>query len=415
MFFSRLSKLAFVLLFGSAFFPTEFCFAQAGQWDAQLDSPGGPIRFGLHIKYEGKGNWIAWLRNGQERIDVPEIVDQRVDNTIQLNIDHYESQLNVKLVPGTVSGTDSSEKRLVGTWKKRRGPKKWVEMDFSAVPRTESELRARELKFDGRWRVKFSSSEEPAVGIFKSTEKGKLAGTFLTTTGDYRFLAGSDNEKEMELSCFDGAHAFLFKAKLQDDGSLTGDFWSSKHWHETWTAVRDEEAKLPDSFELTKATKENINGLAFPDLDGKETKLDDKRFSAPVRIVHIFGSWCPNCHDAGVYLSELKQKYEDKISVVGVAFELTGDFERDAAQVRKYLSRHKLDHSVLIGGKSSKTEASKVMTFIDEVRSYPTTIFADSTGEIIGVHQGFSGPATGESYVELKKKFESVIEGILKR
>ena len=109
------------------------------------------------------------------------------------------------------------------------------------------------------------------------------------------------------------------------------------------------------------------------------------------------------------------RKYGDKVSVVGVAFELTGDLERDAAQVQKYLSRHKLDHTVLIGGKSDKAEASEVMTFIDEVRSYPTTIFADSSGEIIAVHQGFSGPATGEAYVELKKKFESVIDGIMKR
>ena len=87
--------------------------------------------------------------------------------------------------------------------------------------------------------------------------------------------------------------------------------------------------------------------------------------------------------------------------------------KRDAEQVRKYLKRHKLDHPVLIGGTSSKTEASKAVTIIDKVRSYPTTIFADSTGKIIAIHQGFSGPATGSAYEKLRLKFESTINGVL--
>ena len=165
---------------------------------------------------------------------------------------------------------------------------------------------------------------------------------------------------------------------------------------------------------MTKATEANINALSFPDLEGKQTRLDDKQFSAPVRLVHIFGSWCPNCHDAAVYLAELEAKHGKDISVVGIAFELTGDLNRDAEQVRKYLKRNKLDHPVLIGGGSSdKGEASKAVSIIDEVRSFPTTIFADKSGKIIAVHQGFSGPATGDAYVELKKKFESTIDGIL--
>jgi hypothetical protein len=77
------------------------------------------------------------------------------------------------------------------------------------------------------------------------------------------------------------------------------------------------------------------------------------------------------------------------------------------------LKRHGLDHAVLIGGKSSKSEASEVMSVIDQVRSYPTTVFADSEGKIVAVHQGFAGPATGDAYEKLKKKFTSVIDGIL--
>ncbi|QEG24476.1 TlpA family protein disulfide reductase [Mariniblastus fucicola] len=402
----------FAFLFAALLSAATTINAQEGLWDAQLDSPGGPIRFGLKLERSSEEHWSAWLVNGSEQIEVPSV--KLADNgNLVLSIDHYDSQLSLVQVPKT----DVSDTSLTGTWKKRRKANQWVEMSLNAslVKEQKPDQTAAPLSFDGRWKVKFSSSDSPAVGIFKSDAKTNvLSGTFLTTTGDYRFLAGSVVEDSMELSCFDGAHAFLFKAKQNDDGSLTGDFWSSNTWHETWTATRDKDAQLPDSFQLTTATAANINTLSFPDLNQNETRLDDDRFAAPVRIIHIFGSWCPNCHDAGKYLAELKAKYGNKISVVGIAFELTGDANRDAVQVRKYLKRHGLDHPVLIGGgSSSKDKASEAMTIIDEVRSYPTTVFANKDGKIVAVHQGFSGPATGEAYTALKSGFEAVIEGIL--
>lgn len=409
----RLSLVLFPIAFAVSFCFANCCQSQEGLWDAQLDCPGGPIRFGLKLEHsKSDDQWSAWLINGTEQIKVPSVEMKRTGKIV-LSIDHYDSQLNLIQVPQT----DISETCLIGTWKKRRKADKWIELDCSATLRNSdtSDQTSAASAFDGRWQVKFSSSDVPAVGIFKTDMKtGKLGGTFLTTTGDYRFLSGAYDKTKMEISCFDGAHAFLFKATLNQDGTIAGDFWSSKSWHETWTATRNEDTKLPDSFELTKATEANINTLSFPDLDGTETRLDDERFAAPVRLVHIFGSWCPNCHDAAVYLSELEAKYGKKVSVVGIAFELTGDLKRDADQVRKYLKRNKLDHPVLIGGgSSSKVLATKAIKIIDEVRSYPTTIFADRSGKIIAVHQGFSGPATGKAYTDLKQKFESTIDEAL--
>ncbi len=402
MFFCRFRLLLLLAVFcGLAFLTTSH--AQEGTWDAGLKCRGGSIRYVLKIQKDTKEKWSAWLINATERIEVPSVVMQD-DQTLLLDINHYDSRLNI--VPGP------NGKRLSGEWKKRRAADKWSTMKLEAsIVSAESVKQKTDSSFDGRWQVKFSSSEEPAVGKFETNKStGMMLGTFLTSTGDYRYLAGSASQGSMELSCFDGAHAFLFKAKLLEDGTLSGDFWSSKHWHETWTAKRDDLAKLPDSFAQTKATSENINSLSFPDLDGNVTKLDDKRFLAPVRIVHIFGSWCPNCHDAGAYLAQLKKKHGDKISIVGIAFELTGNFDRDAAQVQKYLQRHKLDHPVLIGGgSSSKEKASEAITFIDRVRSYPTTVFANQKGNIIAVHQGFSGPATGSAFEDLKINFEKVI------
>ncbi len=237
----------------------------------------------------------------------------------------------------------------------------------------------------------------------------------MTTTGDYRFLDGTVEGKTLKLACFDGAHAFLFQAVLDPDGIMHGDFWSSDSWHDTWRAKRDEQASLPDAFAETSATDDaNLGQLSFPDLDGTPTRLDDPKFAGQARLIYVFGSWCPNCHDAAEYFAELQKKYDGQgLSILGLAFEHTGDFERDSQQVRRYLERHGASYPVLIAGLSDKEEASKAVPFLDRVRSYPTTVFVDANNKIRAVHTGFSGPATGAAYDDLKQKFESLIEQMI--
>ena len=133
-----------------------------------------------------------------------------------------------------------------------------------------------------------------------------------------------------------------------------------------------------------------------------------------MRLIYVFGSWCPNCHDAAEYFAELQKKYDgQRLSILGLAFEHTGDFERDSQQVRRYLERHGASYPVLIAGLSDKKEASQAVPFLDRVRSYPTTVFVDANNKVRAVHTGFSGPATGAAYVDLKQKFESLIDQMI--
>lgn len=270
--------------------------------------------------------------------------------------------------------------------------------------------------FAGRWRVGFEGSDEPAVGVFRVGEiSGEAYGTFLTPTGDYGRLAGRVDGDLLRLSKFDGAHAFLFHARMQEDGTIAGDFWSGDWHHNTWTAVRDERAALPDAFTQTSATGVGVEALAFRDLGGTPTRVADllNAGNAPARVLYVFGSWCPNCADAGAEMRRLKDKYGERLTVVGLAFEQTEDFERSARQVRLYAQRHGADWPVLIAGLADKDRASAELPVLDRVRAYPTAIFLDADNQIVAVHTGFSGPATGEEHRRLQRRFETVIEGLI--
>ncbi len=383
---------------------------KTGLWRAWLHSPGGELPFGLEFKAK-RGKYQAWIINGDERIEIPRVTF--MGGELVLDIDYYDSKISAYC--------DPSGSQLLGVWIKQSSGDKKTGMRLQAIAGAPPRFKpikaksSRPKSFAGKWEVKFASDSEPAIAVFEQQPDGTAGGTFLTTTGDYRYLAGRVDGDRLRLSCFDGAHAFLFDARVQKDGTLAGDFWSRDTWHDTWTAKRNAGAVLPDSFALTKTVDgKSFAELSFPDLDGRVRSLGDAEFAGPARIVEIFGTWCPNCNDATKYMVELHKKYGARgLKIVGLAFELTGNPERDARQVRTYVKSHGIKYPVLVAGTSAKGVASKAVPVLDRIRSFPTTVFLDKRGKVRAVYSGFSGPATGDEYVKLRADFERKIETLL--
>ena len=369
---------------------------------AELATPAGPLPFILH--FDGQS---ASVENGEERIVVPQVLLTR--DRLELGFTHYASQISATW--------DAEAGAFIGTWTKRRGAGTEAVVPFRAAPGSGPRF-ARAHKHDndlsGRYRVAFEEDDDPAVGLLTSTETG-LSGTFLTTTGDYRYLAGGADSETMRLSCFDGAHAFLFVADRKPNGTLDGVFWSGDWWHTGWTAKKDPLFNLPDPFEQTEWNSEvSLGDLAFPDPEGVVRRLTDPEFAGKARIIQIFGSWCPNCHDASNYLRELHERYSEAgLSIVGLAFELTGDFETDRVQVVRSMERHGTPYPVLVAGLADKEVATQQLKALSFVKSYPTTIFLTGAGEVRAIHTGFTGPATGREYQKLRTSFERLIEELL--
>ncbi len=393
-----------------------------GSWRAWLESPGGELPFGLEVG-RGESGWRATIINGGERINVPQLTVE--PTKIVLQIPYYDSMITAQVL--------ENGRRLEGEWKKRGRNERWTKMRFFAHAGGRDRFpdcvatggqRAHRKAVTGRWSMKFAGDTDPAVGVFKVGAGAGIVGTVLTPTGDYRFLAGDFCRTpktpegcagQLRLSAFDGAHAFLLKADLTADGSLRGDFWSGDTFHDTWTAKRDEQAMLVDGFTLTHGVEgAKLSEVVFPDLDGKQRSLADSSFAGKARIIEVFGSWCPNCHDASAYLVDLDRRYRDRgLSIVGVAFELTGDFARDAGQVRSFAAHHGIKFPLLLAGLADKQKVSVALPILDKFRAYPTIIFLDGQNVVQAVYTGFSGPATGKEYDALRAKVESLIEELL--
>lgn len=386
-----------------------------GRWRAWLDVPGGELPF--ELESQGRPGEISFtIFNGSEAIPVPQ-VSATVADGVRLGFPHYDSEIRAQ--PGLEGA------RLDGTWRKRRGPNTWTEIPFhaalGAAPRFALAAggdggAADPAAWSGRWAVRFADAADPAVGVFFARADGVAQGTFLTTLGDHRFLAGNASATELRLSTFDGAHAFLFRATLDAEGRLTGDFWSGATHHETWTAQRDPAASVPDPFAAVApaSTAPPLSSLAFLDLDGTERKLDDPAFAGKARVISLMGSWCPNCHDEARLWAELHARYADRgLSIVSLGFELGGDPARDLEQLRRFRERHGVRWPILLGGPADKEAAARAFPLLTRVQSFPTAVFLDAAGRVRYVHSGFAGPATGIEHERQRLAYERVIETLL--
>ena len=387
---------------------------QPGPWRAELASPGGALRFGLW--FESGLGLRAQVVNGRERRELP--AARLHEGELVLRFDPYDAELRARL--------DATGTRLEGAWTKHSAGRT-VSLPFraEAVPMDSAPAdappapatRAAPGPYHGRWAVDFSASDDPAVAVLECgpADDPWIEGTFLTTLGDYRYLDGRWDEKGFTLSCFDGAHAFLFTARRLPNGTLLGLFCSGDRWFEAWAAVRDDDAALPDAFGLTQAADGvDLGSLAFPDVSGALRRLDAPAFAGKARIVQLFGTWCPNCNDEAPFLAELDRRYRGRgLSILGLAFELDDDHAYAAQRVRTYAETYGIDYPILIAGTSDKQAASQAFPLVDRVRAFPTTLFLDASNRVRAVHTGWSGPATGPEHERLVREVERLVEELL--
>lgn len=382
-----------------------------GTWRATLKTDSGvEIPFNFIVSGGTGGKKIAII-NGEERFQVDEITVEGDSVIIQMPL--FDSEIRTAL----------QGKKLQGKWIKHLADKD-VAMGFTAEPDASWRFFKADVasKYDvsGRWSATFVSDDGKdttvAVGEFKQAGQ-KVTGTFLTPTGDYRFLEGTVNDDKLYLSCFDGSHAYLFTGKLNSDNIITdGKFYSGYSYLENWVANKDANAMLPDAYSLT-VLKDGYNSISFtfPDLDRKKVSLSDERFKDKVVIVQFFGSWCPNCMDETAYLAPFYEKYKDKgVEIVGLAYERSTDFEKAKANVNRLRKRFNVTYPMLITGyNNDKPEVAKSMPMLKDFVAFPTTIIIDKKGFVRNIHTGFTGPGTGKYYTQFIDKFETHINDLL--
>lgn len=381
-----------------------------GSWIAELAlNDRDNLPFNLLVSKSSTG-YSFMVENGDELILLNEPIEK--DDSLYVRFPFFNSMLVFKA---------TSKLSIDGYWV-NFNKKNNYKIPFTANKQrserfSSAKKKALDTYLNGKWEVTFepnTSSAYPAVGVF-TQEKGKseISGTFLTETGDYRFLKGNIVNDSLFLSCFDGSHAFLFKASIIGD-SLSGQFFSGKHWTANWEGKRNDDFELKNPNDLTYILNDKKIEFDLVDLEGADFSFPNDNYAGKVTIIQIMGTWCPNCLDETIYFKELYDNYHEKgLEIISIAYEAGETMEDYVASVNRLRNKLNLDFTFLIGGDASKNLASQHFSMLNEIISFPTTLLIGRDGQVKRIHTGFNGPGTGEYYTDYIRNTNSLIEKLL--
>ncbi len=401
-----------------------------GQWRGTLllnKETALELPFNFEIESVNKHMQLV-IYNAQERIVINETVLTKDSFNFKMPV--FDTEFKTKIIGDTL---------LKGLWinhtKKENNTISFT-AKFGKANRFILPVEKPTAFYDGKWEVTFSANtpdSSKAIGLFKHKSGTTIVeGTFRTETGDYRYLEGTENKGKLYLSCFDGAHAFLFTAENNGTTITNGMFYSGNSWNEPWTGKRNETFELRDAEKLTYLKDPTqVIDFSFKNSSNQTVSLSDSKYKNKVVIVQIMGSWCPNCMDETAYLAQLYKKYTQKgiarfdsitekherhiIEIIGLAYERTSDPEKAKNNITRLKNRFGVEYEILITGLTGKDKASGSLPFLNGIMAFPTTLILDKNHKVVSVYTGFNGPATGKAYETYTLKTEQLINDLLKQ
>ena len=361
----------------------------------QFDDAKCPINFII----TENGQLLA--KNGSETVRFSQ--SESIEDSLIFHSDNFNSSLVYSHV---------SDNKISGKWINGKKDNAYS-VSFQAIKNTPYRFLVETIpttNLTGSHTAKFLKPDgevQETVELRLVQNNHIVTGSFLTETGDYRFLEGVVRNDSLLLSTMDGTHAYLFQAEIIDQ-ELSGVFQTGTGYKQAWKATLNSKPAMRSAEHITTKHDSIPFSFSFPDSKGNIVSISDEQFMGKPMIITIMGTWCSNCLDESVFLKEIHELYSEKeLKIVALDFELVSDSVRAFKNIDRHKQSLGVNYPVLLAStKATKKRASELLPALSEVSSYPTMIFLDRNHEIVRIHTGFSGPATGrESYDAFRSKY----------
>lgn len=367
---------------------------------------GEEIPFNFSVQEDSTGELSVYFLNGNESYFGGKLV--KVKDSIQVWINQFDRLMVLGI---------TKEKRWKGSWRRQSGEDAFP---IYAEPNNQERFiwnnNNAPANMAGKYEVVFtndSGRQVKAVGLF-TQDKNTGGVTFIRPSGDSRYSFGRIQGNHFKFSLFIGYSPLMFTGSLEPDGSIKGVQQGLKTV-QLIRAYKNESARLSDPSTLTKL-RENIAPIQFSLLNamGKKISLDDSAyFNKPV-ILTIGGTWCPNCADEAIFLSDwYKNNKQRGIEIITAQFEVVNDYNYAKKTMTRFREKFGIEYEQVFGGESNGNSVLKTFPFLSNFTGFPTTIFIRPDRTVQNIHAGFAGPATGLFYQQFKDSFNHHVNKLL--
>lgn len=380
-----------------------------GLWKIDLKLQRNSLPFIIELKQD-KDEISGVLYNSDEKLTLNgKIVEELNENLAIIEIGPHYSELRIKLDGDTLDGewvrTNKEDYRVALKGERINSPD-WLVKYQNEKP---------DYQLGGNWKVKWDTDKE-GLGVF--TQNGnRLKGSILTNTGDYRFLEGYIEKDLVRLYGFDGVFSFIFELKLQSSKFFSGNMLSGKSYQTSIQGVKDPHYALSDPLNMTNKTNDKPIGKLGTSISGESIDLSEKKYNDSIKIIQLFGSWCPNCVDETKFFNRWRKENSElakNIQFVALAFENFKDEKQAIRALKKSKAKLEMDYPLILVDYDKTIKPQDVLP-IDKARAFPTTLFLNKKNEVVKIHTGFSGQATGAFFENFEKLFTQTVTDLLNK
>ncbi len=379
-----------------------------GNWQIDLNIQGKNLPVIMHINPAYNGIVTGELINGTEVI---ELNGTLTGKKFKLDIGtSYSHLLGEILEDGQIKGTWT--RTLKSDFHVSFSGKKTQLQNLFSTAETQKNL----IDLSGKWKVSLSN-DRYGLGVFKQIGS-HVYGSILTETGDFRYLDGTIVNNKLTLIGFDGTFSNIFELVVLNK-SLQGMHYSGTKFQQKILAVRDDSFQLSDPNTLTNI-KDGIEFLKLPkkvSLLGETIDFEADRYLGKVKVIQLFGSWCPNCMDETKFFVDWRKQHQillNDVEFIALAWEVFQTEEQAKKALRKFKVKMQMDYPIILMDYKSTKSVLDTIPF-EKMVAFPTTLFLGKDNKIEKIHTGFSGQATGPYFDLFTKEFEETLIELIKK
>ena len=374
-----------------------------GYWKINIELQDKTLPVIVKLQKE-KDILSGFLVNSTEKIPLEgRIIDGKFTFQIGANYAEFQGILKDGKLKGHWIRTNKVDYRVPFTGNKTSSTDLYKKYESSNLP----------FNFTGNWKIKLDQTKT-GLGVFKQIGS-RVQGSILTKTGDYRYLDGYIKGSTLTLTGFDGVFSYVITLLVNGD-KFSGIMQAGKSYRQEISGTKDNSFKLENPLSLASVKKTKIYPFKYTTFDNEIVDFSSSEFVDKVKVIQVFGSWCPNCLDETQYFVAWQNKNKAKLNdvkFIAMAFEQFESLELAKKALRKTKRKMKMDYPIILADyKSTKTvqEHLPITNFL----AFPTTIILNKKNDVIKIHTGFSGQATGIFFDQFTQMFNETIDKLIK-